>query len=93
MILVPDVNKIAAIPSAAHALGSASVMGQWGSPKAHFECPGGDLATAAPGRLRHPLWGHYADFPQKKLTRVLEGRSMTLLDRTSQETGHVYSGI
>jgi len=51
------------------------------------------LATAAPGWLRHPLWGHYADFPLKKLTRVLEGRSMPRLDRTAQETGHVYSGI
>ena len=38
MILVPDVNKIAAIPSAAqcHALGPAGVMGQWGLPKAHL---------------------------------------------------------
>ena len=32
---VPDVNKIAAAPSAAHALGSAGAMGPWGSPKAH----------------------------------------------------------
>ena len=36
MILVPDVNKIAAINIAAHAVGSAGVMGQWGSPRAHL---------------------------------------------------------
>jgi len=89
MFFVPDVNKIAAVPSAAHALGSAGVMGPWGSPKAHLYCPQGNLATAAPGRLRHQLWGHYADVWLKKLTRVLEGRSMPRLDRTAQETGHV----
>ena len=48
---------------------------------------------AALGWLCHPLWGHYADFPLKKLTRALEGRSMPRLDRTAQETRHVYSGI
>ena len=36
MFFVPDVNKIAAVPSAAHALDSAGVMGPWGSPKAHL---------------------------------------------------------
>ena len=89
MFFVPAVNKIAAVPSAAHALGSAGAMGPWGSPKAHLQCPQGNLATAAPGRLRHPLWGHYAGFPLKQLTRVLEGRAMPRLDRTAQETGHV----
>ena len=89
IFFVPAVNKIGAVHSAAHALGSAGVMGPWGSHKAHLQCPRGDLATAAPGRLRHPLCGHYADFPLKKLTRVLEGRSMPRLDRTAQETGHV----
>ena len=66
MCFVPDVNEIAAVPIATHALGFAGVMGPWGSPKAHVQCPQGDLATAAPRRLHHPLWGHYANFPLKK---------------------------
>ena len=39
MICVPDVNKIGAIPSATHALGSAGVLGPWKSHKAHLCCP------------------------------------------------------
>ena len=37
------------------------------------------------------ITNNIADFPQKQLTRVtvLEGRSMSRLDRTAQETGHV----
>ena len=43
------------------------------------------MTTAAPGRLRHPPWGHYADFPPNKITRVLEfeGRSMPRLGLAS----------
>ena len=37
--------------------------------------------------------GHYADFLLKRLTSVLEGRSMSRLDRTAHETGHAYSAI
>ena len=90
MIFVPDVNKTAAMPSAAHALGSAGAMGPWGSPKAHLEFPRDDPATAAPGRLRvHSK----RRFSAKKITGVLEGRSMSRLDRTAKETGHVCSVI
>ena len=45
--------------------------------------------SAVPRKARTPLRSGYVDFPLKKLTRVLGGRSMSHLDRTAQETGHV----
>ena len=45
--------------------------------------------TAVPRKARTPLRSGYVKFPLKKLTRVLGGRSMSRLDRTAQETGHV----
>ena len=49
--------------------------------------------TAVPREACTPLRSGYVDFPLKKLTRVLGGRSMSHLDRTAHETGHVYSAI
>ena len=94
MCFVPDVNEIAAVPIATHALGFAGVMGPWGSPKAHVQCPQGDLATAAPRRLHHPLalWGHYAEFPQNKLTKVL-GTFWSPCGRPHKAAGVAWAGV
>ena len=72
------------------ALGTASALGAIETAQGPFMLPAGTIQfPLAPGQLRQPLWGHYANKTVKQLNRVLEGPARAPFDRTAHKKGHV----